>query len=430
MIVAESPLFPLLLLLFPFVSALNPIRPHRGTPFVAPPPTPMPPCSVPFRLRPAASRAAAALFSTPPGTGTDPPRPPIHVAEGHLAIDKPLGWTSQDVVSHVRHVLERDARSRGALPPGRRGRKPPVRVGHGGTLDPLATGVLVVGVGPSGTKGLEGLLKGDKRYACEMALHFGTDTLDLDGEVTNTDSPGNHQMTAEDVRGVLGAFRGEIEQVPPIYSALKVGGKKLYELARDDGKTEGDVEIKTRRVNVYELDLIEEGHADFDRVVDVVAADREVRARVAAETAAAEAAAAAEEKGALAGTEPVAGTGDTPRKKGRGRSRSREPKKPRRPTLTSDSAYAAASAATQSSSSSVFRLSMSVGGGTYVRSLVRDVGAALGTCATMTGLVRTKHGPYGLGDCLEGDPKGWSAEDIYGAVSPVVEKEVAEEEDK
>jgi tRNA pseudouridine55 synthase len=132
--------------------------------------------------------------------------------DGVAVVDKPAGWTSHDVV----------AKSRGLL--GTR------KVGHAGTLDPDATGVLVLGVG-KGTKLLRFLSPLGKTYIGEVVLGIETSTLDAAGEVTaRYDMSG---VALDQVQAVAGKFRGEIMQVPPMVSALKVGGRRLHELARE-----------------------------------------------------------------------------------------------------------------------------------------------------------------------------------------------------
>ena len=132
--------------------------------------------------------------------------------DGVVVIDKPAGWTSHDVV----------ARSRGVL--GTR------KVGHSGTLDPDATGVLVLGVGRA-TRLLRFLTELPKSYVGEIVLGVETSTLDAAGEVTAT-----HDMSAvtdEQVRAATGPLTGAIEQIPPMVSAVKIDGKRLHELARE-----------------------------------------------------------------------------------------------------------------------------------------------------------------------------------------------------
>jgi len=138
---------------------------------------------------------------------------PLYRCEGLLAVEKPSEWTSQDVVSYIRVALERDAKSRGAKTArvgSRRNKSRIVRVGHGGTLDPLATGVLVIGVG-KGTKELQKYLNGSKRYLAGVELGYETTTLDMEGNVTKT-GPTDH-VSVEDVKAALPQFVGNISQI-------------------------------------------------------------------------------------------------------------------------------------------------------------------------------------------------------------------------
>ena len=149
---------------------------------------------------------------------------------GIVIIDKPAGWTSQDVVSKLRGVLHTK------------------RIGHGGTLDPMATGVLPVFVGRA-TRGVEFFEHAEKTYETVLRLGLTTDTEDITGTVlTEQDA----FVTDEQLEAVLENFRGEIMQVPPMYSALKVCGQKLVDLARK-GK---EVERKPRPVTIHELTLL------------------------------------------------------------------------------------------------------------------------------------------------------------------------------
>ena len=149
---------------------------------------------------------------------------------GILIIDKPAGWTSMDVCAKIRGILREK------------------RVGHGGTLDPMATGVLPVFVGRA-TRAVEFAETGRKEYAAGLRLGLTTSTQDVTGEVL--DSRPVHVSPAE-LEAALEGFRGEISQIPPMYSAVKVQGKKLYELARKGQ----EVERKPRRINIYELELL------------------------------------------------------------------------------------------------------------------------------------------------------------------------------
>ena len=154
------------------------------------------------------------------------------VSDGLLLADKGPAVTSFQVVAHLRRVL----------------RVP--KVGHGGTLDPMATGLLPILLG-EGTK-LTGHLQGqDKEYLATIRLGIATDTLDATGAVTGEWPVPS--LTADDVRAVLARFVGDIEQVPPMYSALHAGGRRLHELARAGIA----VERPPRRVRVHAFELIE-----------------------------------------------------------------------------------------------------------------------------------------------------------------------------
>ena len=149
---------------------------------------------------------------------------------GIVIVDKPQGWTSQDVVSKLRGVF----RTR--------------RIGHGGTLDPMATGVLPVFVGRA-TRGVEFFEHADKTYEAVLQLGVTTDTEDTTGTVLE-EKPVT--VSEKQFLAVLEQFRGEIEQIPPMYSALKVNGQKLYDLARQ-GK---EVERKSRKITIFRLECL------------------------------------------------------------------------------------------------------------------------------------------------------------------------------
>jgi tRNA pseudouridine55 synthase len=150
-----------------------------------------------------------------------------------LLIDKPVGWTSHDVVAKLRGILKMK------------------RIGHAGTLDPFATGLLVIGVGP-GTKDLTALVGVDKTYIATARLGATSTTEDPEGEITET---GAAEVSRTDLESVLNTFIGTYEQTASLYSAKKVGGKKLYDLARQGlGDT---VERPKKMVTISELKLLE-----------------------------------------------------------------------------------------------------------------------------------------------------------------------------
>lgn len=150
------------------------------------------------------------------------------MANGILIVDKPAGWTSQDVVAKLRGVFHEK------------------RVGHGGTLDPMATGVLPVFFGRA-TRGVEFFEHADKTYLAALRLGVVTDTQDVTGTVLQENPV---SVTQQDILDVLPRFLGVQAQLPPMYSAIKVGGKKLYELARA-GK---EIERKPRSIEIFSLE--------------------------------------------------------------------------------------------------------------------------------------------------------------------------------
>lgn len=131
------------------------------------------------------------------------------------------------------------------------------RIGHAGTLDPFAEGVLVVGIGRQATRTLGTICELDKEYIADVKLGVATDTGDPTGKVVS-ESPVPGLQTSDFV-AVLNGFRGQIEQVPPIYSALKINGKRFYSLARKGIK----IERKSRPVTIYDLELLELGESHF-----------------------------------------------------------------------------------------------------------------------------------------------------------------------
>ncbi len=151
---------------------------------------------------------------------------------GIVIIDKPAGWTSMDVCAKLRGMFHEK------------------RVGHAGTLDPMATGVLPVFVGTA-TKAVQFAETGDKEYVARLRLGLVTNTQDTTGEVLEERGA---NVSEEALRAVLPRFTGEIEQIPPMYSAIKIGGKKLYELARQGE----EVERAPRRVTIRSLELLEQ----------------------------------------------------------------------------------------------------------------------------------------------------------------------------
>ena len=160
---------------------------------------------------------------------------------GILLVDKPTDWTSSDVVAKLRGLLHER------------------RIGHSGTLDPMATGLLVVFVGRA-TRAVEFAESQEKRYLASLRLGLATDTQDITG---NRISGEPREISEAELERTLALFRGDIQQIPPMYSAIKVGGKKLYEIARRGG----EVERNPRPVHIRELLLL--GREGEDWLLDV-----------------------------------------------------------------------------------------------------------------------------------------------------------------
>src|SRR3990167_179515 len=154
--------------------------------------------------------------------------------DGILLVDKPASWTSHDVVAKVRSLLKKES-----------GQK--IKVGHTGTLDPFATGLLILVIG-SYTKRAAEFSKMDKTYEAELTLGATSTTGDTEGEIT----PKSAQKPSEQaIREVLGQFEGQIMQTPHAYSAVKIGGQRAYKMARQ-GK---EVKLEPRQVTVYRLEV-------------------------------------------------------------------------------------------------------------------------------------------------------------------------------
>lgn len=164
------------------------------------------------------------------------------IMEKILNVNKPAGMTSCAVVEYIKKK-----------------NFPEEKVGHAGTLDPMSTGVLLICVG-SATKEVSRLMEYEKEYEGEMTLGVSTDSYDADGKVVQRVT--NVSVRNEDVRRVLKKFRGEIEQVPPMFSALRHKGKRLYEYARQ-GKV---VSRKARRIKVHKFEILAFHPGEYPKV--------------------------------------------------------------------------------------------------------------------------------------------------------------------
>lgn len=207
--------------------------------------------------------------------------------DGILIIDKEKNYTSRDIVNIVSKTLKTK------------------KVGHTGTLDPLATGILVICVGKA-TKLVDILTNHDKEYIADITFGIETDTLDSTGNILKEE---NKIIKTEDIIQALNSYKKEYDQQVPIYSAIKINGKKLYEYARENI----EVELPTRKVNIYDIELL--NYEIIDNKTHI-------------------------------------------------------------------------------------QIRCNVSKGTYIRSLIRDIGASLNTCAIMTDLRRTKLGNFNIEDSI------------------------------
>lgn len=166
----------------------------------------------------------------------------INYNEGHIiVVDKPYEWTSTDVVRKIKYNLRHKGYKN-------------IKVGHAGTLDPLATGVLIVCVGKA-TKMVEQLQAEEKEYVTEMELGATTPSYDMEHPIDAT-YPTDH-ITREKVEAALAELCGERLQTPPVYSAKKIDGRRAYEYAREGAVAETETKMRQALINIYEMELLE-----------------------------------------------------------------------------------------------------------------------------------------------------------------------------
>lgn len=262
---------------------------------------------------------------------------------GIFAVRKPAGPTSQDVVGKLKHIFtkspEYKAEQKGQKGGSRR-RQKFIKIGHGGTLDPLADGVLVIGVG-SGTKQLANYLgQCSKVYTARALLGASTTTYDSQGSVLEYGKVDPQSVSDQQIAMALSQFRGKISQLPPVFSALKMDGRPLYEYAREGIPLPRAIE--PRECEVSHLDFISsEGPSDLLQKT-ATEAERKFAEQVTSKTCT---------------LSPITG---------------------------------------HTSGKSV-NLTFSVSSGTYIRTLIHDIGDSLGTKAYMTSLTRDSQGEWALG---------------------------------
>lgn len=164
-----------------------------------------------------------------------------------LLIDKDPGWTSHDVVAKVRSYYSQKKEAK-------------VKAGHAGTLDPFASGLLVILLGKE-TKNQDKYMKLDKEYEADLKLGFTSETGDPEGEIKKTGD--SKKIPKEEIEKILTQFTGEIAQTPPKHSAIKIGGKRAYDLARKGL----DFELPERRVNIYEIKIMKYSYPNLSILV-------------------------------------------------------------------------------------------------------------------------------------------------------------------
>ena len=167
-----------------------------------------------------------------------------------MLIDKPAGWTSFDVVAKLRGMRRAAFKAQGITPTKRQ-----LRVGHAGTLDPFATGLLVILLGDA-TKRSDEFLKQDKTYEATVTLGATSNTGDTEGELTRIS---DDQPTDAAVEAAISTFTGVIAQTPPAYSAIKINGQRAYKLARKGQ----EVEMPSRQVTIHSLEMVEYSYPEL-----------------------------------------------------------------------------------------------------------------------------------------------------------------------
>ncbi|WP_375559274.1 tRNA pseudouridine(55) synthase TruB [Bernardetia sp. OM2101] len=167
-----------------------------------------------------------------------------------ILIDKPLTWSSFDVVNKIRYAIKKYEQ------------KKKVKVGHAGTLDPLATGLLILCSGKM-TKQIEQFQGQEKEYVAQITFGFTTASYDLETDLENAKNVSN--LSLEKIQTALKDFQGEIDQIPPIFSAIQVEGKRAYQSAREGE----EVKLKSRKVTISELEIVESNLSQSEAVISL-----------------------------------------------------------------------------------------------------------------------------------------------------------------
>jgi len=370
-----------------------------------------------------------------------------------IAVHKPQGVTSADVIRTLQKHFnpsktfkpwleeERERRNResGLQRKRRRHQRLEVKIGHGGTLDPLATGVLITGIG-KGTKSLQDFLACTKSYETVVTFGAETDTYDCLGKVVRR-APYEH-ITREAVEKALEKFRGNIMQQPPIFSALRVNGKKLYEYARE-GKMP-PVEIKHRPVEVLSMEIVEwyePGTHNYQLPQEEMTGNEKAVAEQLLDQGAS---ASAPVEGEATKGDPEASSSTkrkSPPPADEAKDDSAEATKKQKVSETEAAPAASEPSAPEPAATEApakpeqlkpqppaVKIKMTVTSGFYVRSLAHDLGKALGSCGLMSELVRSRQGDFELSPEKVLEYKDLEAgEEVWG---PKVEKFLQDWENK
>lgn len=337
---------------------------------------------------------------------------------GLFAVNKPSGISSAGLLNDLQNILKKSplfapeieaqqARSNA----GRKSRKPKmgnkIKMGHGGTLDPLASGVLVVGTG-RGTKDLGKFLHCSKDYEAIALFGCSTDTYDSEGKVVH-ERPWN-QITKEKLESVLEQFRGDIMQTPPIYSALKMQGKPLYEYAREGKPLPAEIKARPATVSHFEITKITTDHKwtfPLEKAPSEIVLSAEALEQLRPTPIK-----AAQEEDSLTSVDHKLNDGGEnkveseqhdevttglPLKKDEETSSVGPPTKKMRtasPAVEDNRKVGAIP------NGLAVHITMTVSSGTYVRSLIHDLGLAVGSAAHMVALVRKRVGDFKLEEAL------------------------------
>ncbi|KAF9544939.1 hypothetical protein EC957_011564 [Mortierella hygrophila] len=347
------------------------------------------------------SRSLIALSSKLSITNATKPKTPKHVPlTGLFAVNKPTGITSTTILDRLQHVCKRNQSHplvKGVLEVDgskRAQKRGLVKIGHGGTLDPLARGIVVVGMG-TGCKKLHNMSGSSKVYIAEARLGYSSTTLDSTGSLVDQ-KPTNH-ITKERLLDALQAFKGEISQTPPLYSALNMDGKRLYDYAREGIPLPR--EIPSRKVQIHGLDLL--SYPDevtvtdpclqaFGFQLDTDSSDASVSDSSVVNSY---------DNATLSGDEDdknAAGSNDDLKNGIQEEQNTFRPKKFSDPTLT-DPNHIPIPPPTIGDKSLYFHIRVHCSSGTYIRTLIADIASHLGTVGLMTDLLRVEQSGYRLG---------------------------------